>query len=63
MSGMDLAKTRLNSAMSRFVAKQNVEHFQRLLKTGRDPAQREVVTRLLAQTVAQLNALEWGAAA
>jgi hypothetical protein len=44
--------------MERFVHRQNVEHFREMLKTVTDPAQREVIKKLLAEEEAGLRKAE-----
>ena len=44
--------------MERFVHRQNVEHFREMLKTLTDPAQREVIKKLLAEEEAALRKAE-----
>jgi hypothetical protein len=41
--------------MERFVHRQNIEHFQELLKTIADTAQREKIMKLLAEEKAALK--------
>jgi len=44
--------------MQRFIARQNIERFRRLLSSEREPAQRERLEQLLAEAIAQLDQAE-----
>ena len=44
--------------MDRFVHRKNVEHFQEMLKTMTDPADRENIRKLLAEEEAALRKAE-----
>jgi hypothetical protein len=44
--------------MERFVHRQNIEHFQEMLKALTDPAQRETIRKLLAEEEAALRKAE-----
>jgi hypothetical protein len=44
--------------MERLVRRQNIEHYQKLLKTITDPAQRRVIEKLLCAEEAKLKEAE-----
>ena len=44
--------------MERFVHRQNIEHYQEMLKTVTDPSQRETIKNLLAEEEAALRKAE-----
>jgi len=44
--------------MERFIGRQNVEHFRAMLKITTDPAQREVLKKLLLEAEAKLKTAE-----
>jgi hypothetical protein len=48
----------MRTPMDRTVARLNIEHFQRLLATEKDPSRRGTLERLLAEEEAKLSAIE-----
>jgi len=44
--------------MERFIGRQNVEHFRAMLKITTDPAQREMLEKLLREAEAKLKEAE-----
>ena len=44
--------------MERFVHRQNIEHYQEMLKTITDPAQQEKIKKLLTEEQAALHKAE-----
>jgi hypothetical protein len=44
--------------MERFIARQNIEHYRRLIEAERDPRQIALLQRMLAEEEARLNEAE-----